>query len=79
MNLLIIREYSSRHSVITEYSLYYNHSFNWKNIKILDSESNYNKKLISETLHIKEQINYINLKKDRESLDDLYMSVECLC
>jgi len=33
----------------------------------LDTESNYNKRLISETLHIKEQLNDINLKKDQIS------------
>jgi len=58
---------SSRHSV-TENSLFCNHSFYCKNIKILFSKSNY-KKLISEILHIKEQVNGINLKKDTESLD----------
>jgi len=53
----------SRYSVITQHILNYNHSFNWKDIKILDSEPNYNKRLISEMLHIKEQANGINLKK----------------
>jgi len=31
----------SRHSVITQHILNYNHSFNWQDIKILDSEPNY--------------------------------------
>jgi len=38
----------------------------------MDIESNFNKRLISETLHIKEQLNDINLKKV-ESLDDVYV------
>ena len=39
----------------------------------MDTESNYNKRLISKTLYIKEQLNDINLKKDTESLDDMYV------
>ena len=39
----------------------------------MDTESNYNKRLISETLHIKKQLNGINLKKDTESLEDIYV------
>jgi len=46
-----IRLEPSRHSVITEHILEFNHSFDWKNIKILDYEPNYNKRLISEMLH----------------------------
>jgi len=38
----------------------------------MDSESNYNKRLISEMLHIKEQKNSINLQKDTELLDKSY-------
>jgi len=32
-----------------------NHSFDWNNVSVLDSEPNYNKRLISEMLHIKER------------------------
>jgi len=69
----------SRHSVITEYMLSHTpligipHSFN--NIKILDSESNYNKRLISEILYIdiyRKQFNGINSQKDTEFLDNSY-------
>ena len=45
---------SSRYSVITEQ---YNHNFDWKNVRIMDTESNYNKRFISKTLHITEQLN----------------------
>jgi len=53
-----------------------NHSFNWNNVNILDSESNYNKILISEMLHIREQSNAINSQKDTEFLDDAYYFIE---
>ena len=41
----------------------------------MDTELNYNKikRLISETLYFKKQLNGINLKKDTESLDDIYV------
>jgi len=36
---------SAKPSVITEHIMKYSHSFNWNNIKILDKESNYFKKI----------------------------------
>jgi len=41
----------------------------WKNVKILNFEHNYNKRLIAEIIHINEQKNGINYKKDTEILD----------
>jgi len=46
------------------------HTFDWNNVRIMDSESNYNKRLVSKMLHIKEQRNGINLQKDTELLDE---------
>jgi len=40
--------------------------------KILDHEPNYNKRLVSEMLHIREQKNDINSQKDTELLDETY-------
>jgi len=61
-----------KHSVITEHILKLKHKFDWENVKILDTKSNYNKRLISEMLHIKEQTNGINSQKDTEFLDESY-------
>jgi len=66
---------SSKPSVITEHILEYSHSFNWDNIKILDTESNYYKRAVSEMLHIKEQANGINAQKDTELLDNAYFDI----
>lgn len=66
---------STRLSVISEHISNLSHSFDWDNAKILDYESNYYKRLISEMLHIKEHINSINLKKDIESLESCYFDV----
>jgi len=49
---------SSRYSVISEYIHEYSHSFDWNNIEVFDSESNY-KRFISEMTH-KIQKNGIN-------------------
>jgi len=67
-----IKLISSKHSVITEHILKYSHTFDWKNIKILDSELNFFKRSISEMIHIKEQENNINAQNDTDLLDNAY-------
>lgn len=42
------------------------HDFSWDDIKIIDTEQLYNKRLISEMLHRNMQNNDINLMKDTE-------------
>jgi len=67
------------HSVVLKHMLSCNHSFDWNHrYRILDTEPNYNKRLISEMLHIKEQSNSINSQKDTEFLDDAYFSLDNL-
>jgi len=70
-----IKSISSKHSVITEHMLEFGHTFDWKNIQILDSESNYYKRCVSEMLHIKEQPNGLNAQKDTELLDNSYSDI----
>jgi len=62
----------SKHSVISEHITKYNHSFDWENTKIMDSESRYFKRIISEMIHIKEQKVSLNLNSDTELLDECY-------
>jgi len=50
-----IRSTSNKRSVISEHRIRYNHNFNWKNVKILDKEPNYFKRLVSEMIHIKKK------------------------
>jgi len=57
----------SRCSVITEDMLNYNHFFDWNNIKILNSDSNYNKRLIFEIYTSKNNLTELIHKK---TLDD---------
>jgi len=72
LNDNIIKLNESKHSVIPEHMLSCNHSFHRDKVKILDTELNYNKRLILEMLHIKEQFNSINSQKNTEFLDDAY-------
>ncbi|KYN20105.1 hypothetical protein ALC57_07533 [Trachymyrmex cornetzi] len=68
-------KYESKHSVVTKHITDYNHKFNWEKVKILDHETNFKKRLISEMIHIKGQTNGINLIKDTELLDKSYLNI----
>jgi len=50
-------------------------NFKWDNIEILDIESSYNKRLISEMIHIKRQKHGINKQNDTESLQKTYSNI----
>jgi len=51
------------------------HVFDWDNVKVLDCEHNYQKRLISEMIHIKEQKNGLNYMSDTEFLDECYFDI----
>jgi len=70
----IIRN-SSQQSVITEHRLMYKHDFDWDNAQILDEETNYNKRLISEMIFIKKQKFGLNAQTDTELLDPIYNDI----
>jgi len=65
----------SKHSVITKHILDKNHTFDWENTKILDFESNYFKRMISEMIYIKTQTNSLNSMEDIECLDSSYFNL----
>jgi len=66
---------SAKPSVITEHMTEFSRSFDWNNVRILDTEANYFKRSVSEMLHIKEQRNGINAQKDMELIDNSYHDV----
>jgi len=70
-----LKSKSATPSVVTEHALQASHSFDWNNIKILDTERNYFKRLISEMLHIREQSHGLNAQKDTEMLDSGYYNI----
>ena len=62
----------SNPSVISSYRINYGHQFDWKNVTILDCETSYKKRLISEMVFINRQINGLNKQEDTELLSDSY-------
>ncbi|KYN08066.1 hypothetical protein ALC62_00911, partial [Cyphomyrmex costatus] len=67
-----INRNTSQHSVITQHRLETFHDFNWDSVRILDKEESFNKRLISEMIHINMQNNGLNLKNDTQNLNALY-------
>jgi len=60
-----------KHSVISDHIN--EHSINWKNVKILNFEPKYHKRLISEIIHIKEQKNGLN--RNTKLLNESYFNI----
>ena len=52
-----------------------NHDFDWKEVQILDSEKHYNKRLISEMIHIIKRKNGLNKQNDTEFLSEVYIPI----
>jgi len=65
----------SKHSVVSEHIKNLNHTFDWEKVEILDTEPHFHKRIISEMIHIKEQKNGVNCKKDTEMLDGSYFNI----
>jgi len=62
-------------SVISEHRLNHNHEIDWKNVKILDNERFYWKRIISEMLNIQLQSNALNQQTDTAYLHNTYTSI----
>ena len=69
---------SSSVIVISNYRTNLNHNFKWNEIKNLDKEASYNKRLIVEMIHIKKQRQGINKQNDTESLPEPYQIIQSL-
>ena len=67
-----IRSINKNLSVISEHRIDNNHDFYWKNVKILDKEPNYFKRLVSEMIHIKKEDKTINKQTDTTNLNAIY-------
>jgi len=55
-----INKKSGSPSVISEHRRNFNHEFEWDNVKIIDNELSYQKRIISEMVHIKKQQHGLN-------------------
>ncbi|XP_011701227.1 PREDICTED: uncharacterized protein LOC105457947 [Wasmannia auropunctata] len=56
------------HSVITEHRLHLGHKIDWEKVEVLDTERFFNRRLVSEMLHITLQNESLNLQTDTEFL-----------
>ena len=70
-----INKRSGPPSVISEHRSQLHHNFDWDHIRVLDRESFYQKRLVSEMLHIKHQSNSINKQNDTELFPDIYLPI----
>lgn len=70
-----INRNTTQHSVITKHRLLLSHDFDYDNVEILNIEPSYHKRLISETIHIKNQKSGLNLQNDTESFDKAYFPI----
>ena len=52
------------------------HEFDWKNTSVLDMESNYKKRLVSEMIYLKSNHNSINKKDDIQNLSTMYFPIK---
>ncbi|KYM96041.1 hypothetical protein ALC62_13311, partial [Cyphomyrmex costatus] len=62
-------------SAISNHRIENNHKFDWDNVKILDIEPSYSKRLISEMVHIKRQKHSLNRQNDTDSLPESYSNI----
>jgi len=62
-------------SVISNHRLEYNHDMNWSETAILDVETSYGKRIISEMVYIKRQRNSLNKQSDTDLLPDVYLPI----
>jgi len=70
-----INSKSSHKTVIAEHRLRYNHKFDWTNVEILDKETFYWERIISEMLNIQLQNNALNCQRYQIYLDNTYTSI----
>ena len=66
------KKHISQKSVVSLHITEHKHDMDWDNVKIIDKETNYYKRLIAETIHIKQQTNGLNNKEDCDMLDHSY-------
>jgi len=70
-----IKKNSGSLSVISEHRLDNDHEINWREVKIVDTEPSYGKRILSEMIHIKKQSHGLNKQSDTELLSDAYLPI----
>ena len=77
------KDYVNKSTVVSNHIKEMSHMFDWDNITILDNESNWHKRRISEMLYINSFNNTLNRKEDTLALSYIYkpitMTLKRLC
>ena len=67
------RKHNNPEAVVYQHITNFSREFDWNNVKIIDYESNYKKRLISEMIHIKCNKYNVNKKEDVKFLNSSYV------
>ena len=62
---------SDKHNVVTEHRKL-GYRFNWKGVKVLDTEQHYHKRIFSESFHIKSQKKGLNKQEESNKVHPSY-------
>ena len=60
-------------SVVSNHRLELDHEFDWESAEVLDREASYNRRLISEMIHIRRQKSALNKQSETELLSEIYL------
>ena len=70
-----INKKSGTPSVVSSHRLEYKHDFDWEHTMILDRESSYLKRLVSEMIHIKRHKTALNKQTDTECFPEAHLPI----
>ena len=70
-----IKNYNTNSTALAQHAYKFKHNFDFKEVKILEHEQNFKKRLCLEMIHIQKNINSINFRTDIENLSDIYFNI----
>ena len=70
-----IKSYNTNSTALAQHAYKFKHSFDFKEVNILEHEQNLKKRLCLEMIHIKTNNNSINFRTDIENLSDIYFNI----
>jgi len=62
-------------SIVSNHRIEHGHDMNWEEAAILDRESSYIKRTVSEMIYIKRQCNSLNKQSDTDLLPEVYQPI----
>jgi len=74
-HMLDIKKKNGALSVVSNHRIKHNHDMKWSEAIILDKESSYIKRTVSEMIFIKRQYNGLNKQSDTDLLSDVYLPI----